>query len=177
MGGTGLARLSDGQRACLRLVFHHMSSKDIARELNISPHTVDQRIKVAMQHLGATSRVEAAKLLAAHEHADPYQSVVYHSSDIADPGHVVEGSGAPEQVERTSDIPEKMVGDGGRTTVQTPSSAPLPRRNPWPFPHTAGDVNTLSTTERLAWIAMISIGSALAFGMILAGMDALSRLV
>ena len=84
MAELGLSRLSDGQRACLRMVLQHMSSKDIARELKISPHTVDQRIRIAMGHLGATSRVEAAKLLAAHENTDPYQSFIYQPPDIVD---------------------------------------------------------------------------------------------
>ena len=47
----------------------------------------------------------------------------------------------------------------------------------WPFPLAEGDVNTLTVTERLGWIVVIAIGSALAFGMILAGLDALSRLI
>jgi DNA-binding CsgD family transcriptional regulator len=56
-------RLSEGQRECLRMVLLHMSSKDIARALDISPHTVDQRLKLAMKALGAPTRVEAARLL------------------------------------------------------------------------------------------------------------------
>jgi IS30 family transposase len=51
-----LAKISEGQRACLRMVLQHMSSKDIARALNISPHTVDQRLKLAMRTLGAATR-------------------------------------------------------------------------------------------------------------------------
>ncbi|MDB5686576.1 MAG: LuxR family transcriptional regulator, partial [Rhizorhabdus sp.] len=54
-----IAKLSEGQRACLRRVLMHMSSKDIARELDISPHTVDQRLRVAIQTLGAANRFEA----------------------------------------------------------------------------------------------------------------------
>lgn len=38
-----IAELTDSRRACLRLVYRHMSSKDIARGLGISPHTVDAR--------------------------------------------------------------------------------------------------------------------------------------
>ena len=44
-----IARLSKGQLDCLRLVDQHYSSKEIAGELNISPHTVDQRIRQALQ--------------------------------------------------------------------------------------------------------------------------------
>ena len=47
-----IARLSQGQLDCLRLVNEHLSSKEIAAELNISPHTVDQRIRQALHILG-----------------------------------------------------------------------------------------------------------------------------
>ena len=46
-----LGRLSQGQLDCLLLVDQHLSSKEIAAELNISPHTVDQRIRQALQIL------------------------------------------------------------------------------------------------------------------------------
>jgi DNA-binding NarL/FixJ family response regulator len=37
--------LTDAERDCLRLVFQHMTSKDIARQLGGSPHTVDMRLR------------------------------------------------------------------------------------------------------------------------------------
>ena len=46
-----VARLSRGQLDCLLLVDQHLSSKEIAAELHISPHTVDQRIRGALQTL------------------------------------------------------------------------------------------------------------------------------
>ncbi len=76
------ARLSEGQRDCLRLVLQHNSSKEIARALGISPHTVDQRLRQAMRVLDASSRVEAAKRLASLEGADRYQPLIYQPSDI-----------------------------------------------------------------------------------------------
>jgi len=78
------ARLSDGQRQCLRMVLRHMSSKEIARALDISPHTVDQRLRLAMTIVGASNRIEAARRLAAAEgEAPPYQPLTYQSSPIA----------------------------------------------------------------------------------------------
>jgi len=177
MGGSALAQLSDGQRACLRLVIQHMSSKDIARELNISPHTVDQRLKLAMHSLGARSRVEAAKLLAAHELSDPYQPLIHQSPDIAAPplpDDASEALGCGEP----SHIPAHVgVDQATARSVYGVSSDQPQARNMWPFPLAEGDVNTLTVTERLGWIVVIAIGSALAFGMILAGLDALSRLI
>ena len=43
-----VARLTPAQLDCLRLVDRLLSSKEIAAELHISPHTVDQRIRQAL---------------------------------------------------------------------------------------------------------------------------------
>ncbi|MEA3014799.1 MAG: hypothetical protein QOD42_3344 [Sphingomonadales bacterium] len=85
MESDRLARVNEAQCACLRLVLQHKSSKDIARALGISPHTVDQRIRLAMKALGAPSRVEAARILAAAEQGDGYQSLIYQAPDIDPP--------------------------------------------------------------------------------------------
>jgi hypothetical protein len=53
--------LRDIHKECLRLAGRHYSSKEIARMLGISKHTVDQRLRHATQKMGATSRFEAAR--------------------------------------------------------------------------------------------------------------------
>lgn len=99
---AALSQLTDGQRDCLRLVYNHMTSKDIARTLGVSPHTVDMRLRTAMKVLGVATRIDAARLLMQDEHgpdvmpalplsddsqtADPtYQPLIYGSSDMASP--------------------------------------------------------------------------------------------
>ena len=57
-----LAGLTAKQREVLDLLIEHKTSKEIARELGISPHTVDQRIQFAKEKLGAASRSEVALL-------------------------------------------------------------------------------------------------------------------
>ena len=59
-GIGGLGGLTDKQRQVLDLLIEHKTSKEIARLLGISPHTVDQRIFFAKEKLGAASRNEAA---------------------------------------------------------------------------------------------------------------------
>lgn len=81
--------LTEGQRDCLRLVFNHMKSKDIARVLDVSPHTVDMRLRTAMKTLGVTSRIEAARLLVQAESGgettpDLYQPLIYQAPDVAE---------------------------------------------------------------------------------------------
>jgi len=55
-----LDELTAKQRQVLDLLIQHKTSKEIARELGISPHTVDQRIQFAREKLGVQSRSEAA---------------------------------------------------------------------------------------------------------------------
>lgn len=64
-----LERLTEQQRACLRMVYLHMTSKEIAPRLGIEPGSVDQHIKAAMRTLGVGERRTAARLLAEHEGA------------------------------------------------------------------------------------------------------------
>jgi DNA-binding CsgD family transcriptional regulator len=77
-----VARLTAGQRACLDLVDDHATSKEIALRLNISRHTVDARLRQAIQTLGVTSRREAAIIWRAAASADGYQQFAYQPSQI-----------------------------------------------------------------------------------------------
>jgi DNA-binding CsgD family transcriptional regulator len=85
---ANITALTEGQRDCLRLVYNHMKSKDIARVLAVSPHTVDMRLRTAMRTLGVTSRIEAARLLVQEESGgettpDRYQPLIYQAPDVA----------------------------------------------------------------------------------------------
>ena len=62
-----IATLPEGQKACLRLVAQGMSSKEIAKQLDLTPQTVDTYLKAAMARLGASNRREAARMLLADE--------------------------------------------------------------------------------------------------------------
>src|SRR5215213_754001 len=75
-----VARLSQGQLDCLRLVDQHLSSKEIAAELHISSHTVDQRIRQALAILGVERRTQAARLVA--RYSGPYQRLIHQSPHI-----------------------------------------------------------------------------------------------
>ena len=64
-----LSALTPRERECLRLVYQHMTSKEIALRLGISKHTVDERVEKARRRLGAKDRYAAARALAAWEAA------------------------------------------------------------------------------------------------------------
>lgn len=70
MSKPSFAELTDGQKACLRLVDDNHTSKGIARILGITPFTVDQRLDATRLTLSATSRKDAAKIFAALEKGD-----------------------------------------------------------------------------------------------------------
>lgn len=193
------AQLSDGQRDCLRLVYDHMTSKDIARALEISPHTVDMRLRTAMKTLGVASRIHAARVLAEYERANPaYQPLIYQAPAVAEAADAVTvgspaSTASDEYATQHSDprfSPDFGPSAGG---PPRPAGAPLPLRDdttiawgrkgergyqtplagsvPW------GPRNTLTPGARLAWIAAIAIGSALGFGAILGALEALKNLL
>lgn len=75
-----VARLTDKQRDCMRLVVMRKSSKEIARELGIAKPTVDQRVANARQILGARNRDEAAIIFS--RGAQEYDRVIYDTARV-----------------------------------------------------------------------------------------------
>jgi len=191
-----VAQLTVGQRDCLRLVYRHMTSKDIARALDISPHTVDMRLRTAMRTLAVASRVDAARLFVESE-GEPhlYQSLIYQAPDIAEndgavtiasPASTTDNDFADQQFsprfrpdhEPPAGGPPRPAGaslsyDDAKTIDfrRRASDAEATELLPW------GRRNTLSSGARLAWIAGIAIGSALGFGAIVGALEALKNLL
>jgi DNA-binding CsgD family transcriptional regulator len=177
-----LARLTEQQRICLRHVYAHKTSKEIAPLLGIEPGSVDQHIKAAMRLLDVPDRRTAARLLAEHEGpaagpattpSSPVQPLVYQSPDIAprpDPammGPPIESgpqrfTGLSGHTMREEQAGFAFVRPGGAPTL------PLPIGNNRP-----SDLNWLM---RLVWIVAIAIGVAVAFGGLVSGVEALVRL-
>ena len=155
-----LARLSPGQLDCLRLVDQHLSSKEIAVELGISPHTVDQRIRGALQILGVERRAHAARLVA--RDLGPYQRLIHQSPHI-------EGSSDSDQFDaavgfqiRHADRAGKASGSGFNTEQKPGSNwSSLPFL---PFATRSHPRNEMSVATRLLWIVLIAIGSMFADG-------------
>ena len=165
-------KLSDGQLECLRLVSNHMSSKEIAAELDISPHTVDQRIRIALQTLGVARRTEAARMVAAVE--GPYQRLIHQSSHIPETGN-------PDQLEGVASTQIRHAGHAGSSgfgASQTEQDVTASRFSlPLPFATGSRPRNEMSIGARLLWIVLIAIGAAFAAGMYLAGLESLARLL
>ena len=171
-----LARLSRGQIECLLLVDQHHSSKEIAVRLGISPHTVDQRIRGALEKLGVDRRGEAARIVAAALSPDDeaYQRLIHQSPHI-DPTAI---SGLPDgavslQIRHAGRAGE--VDPPGVITEQRPVGIGSPLQ--LPFATRSHPSNEMSIVQRLLWIVLIAMGAAFSAGMYLAGLESLSRLI
>lgn len=67
----GLHALTDREKQALRLLLRGHDAKSIARELGLSVHTVNERLRDARRKVGAASSREAARRLAEAELEDP----------------------------------------------------------------------------------------------------------
>lgn len=180
MNPDSVSRLTAGHRACLRLVLEHKTSKQIAKDLGISHHTVDDRIKDAMRILGASSRVEAARLLAFADERSP-QGLGPQPSHLASVAPLTAGFTGTMKGDETGDWPKVLRED----RVEFDG---LPRRDigrpAWPVPAVGRRQNDLDFWQRIAWIGVIAIGAILsfvlllaAFGLLSAGLQILSSLI
>ena len=171
-----VSRLSQGQIECLLLVDQHHSSKEIALRLGISPHTVDQRIRGALEKLGVERRGEAARIVAAALSTDDpaYQRLI-HQSPYIDP---LPAAGHPVATVRTSIRHADRaggVGPSGHLTEQSPVGSGSPLQ--LPFATRSHPSNEMSVGLRLLWIVLIAIGATFSAGMYLAGLESLSRMI
>jgi DNA-binding CsgD family transcriptional regulator len=104
-----IAKLSQHHLEVLALVAEHKSSKEIARQLGISPDTVDQRLKRVKALTGVSGRAEAARLyrqtiqIGGNCGADIYGELVYQTPDLAGVGQVSDEAVSLGNEDRSSD--------------------------------------------------------------------------
>lgn len=67
----GLQALSEREKETLRLLLGGHDAKSVARELGLSVHTINERLREARRKLGVSSSREAARLLGESERATP----------------------------------------------------------------------------------------------------------
>lgn len=178
-------RLTKGQTDCLRLVARHLSSKEIALQLGISPHTVDQRIRGALQVLGVERRSQAARMLIEGDQPpkpdirpqpDPaisYQPLIHQPPYIAELDEIAHQSGAISYQIRHADRAEGTGDTGFETEQKSRSRFPLVL----PFATRSHPSNEMSVAQKLTWIVVIAIGTTFSAGMYLAGLESLSRMM
>lgn len=179
------ARLSRGQLEVLRLVNRHLSSKEIAAELGISSHTVDQRVRGAIRTLGVARRSEAARLVDDYEKAlgtgetAPAPSAETYQRLIHQPPHI---DAEPDQPQSEGAVSSQIrhadrTGGTGTVRLETEQSAYRTRSPLLPWSTSQQVRNTWGAGTKLAAIAGIAIISSFSAGMLLAGLESLSRLL
>ena len=165
------ARLTDSQRAYLRLVLAHRSSKEIAQQFEISAHTVDKRIKEAMRILGVRTRIEAARILSVAEALPERRALGPQTPDLA----LADVS--------TPDVQSAGGGGvgGGFVAYDERRMAGLRLQDgdglPLPLPLFARPSRKLTLWQRAGWMIGLIIALALATGILLSGLMAVSVLL
>lgn len=148
-----LRLLSAAQVETMRLVYEQQNSKQIARVMNVSPHTVDERVRKVLKKLEVSSRAEAAKLLAdsgVFVRVTPYQTA-YQSHGI----------GKEPPPADSDERRRRGIFDIGL-----------------PFPTESQPSNRHSSLERIIWPIIIAFLTILAFSglySILSGMSQVAR--
>lgn len=174
-------RLSRRHRECLRGVRDLKGSKEIADALGIEKSTVDKYLTEAVKVIGARNRREAALLLADHEagsiepsHSNNKEMLLEDDPDkmggdsarLSDPSAELPSAGPPDEV---------IVGASGNAG-DTPSRPRSPAI-PLPLRRKGQRDNDLTVGDRLIWIQAIILGIAIAFGMLMTGLQVLTGLI
>ena len=143
MDRTRVALLSDEQRAHLRLVREGLTSKEIAQRRGGSHHTVNAKIAVAVQMLGARDRDHAAEIVTVFE---PYERS-YEPPELAD----------------TAVLEAIVVTEEGAAHRAVPDL---------PVPIYRGQPNKLTFWQRVIWVLIIAATTALLVGGLISGITA-----
>ena len=174
---TRLAGLSEGQKAALALVAQYKSSKQIARTLGISPHTVDQRMKRVQVILGVGSRFEAARLFTAATADQPgttWGDLIYHPSDIP--------IDAPSTEAVASAVEGNQAADSAMTLHQAQAAyadgfVGWKNNRPWySVLLEAGQANELTLLARALCIGGIALFAVLSLAAVVSLAEGLSRI-
>ncbi|KKC25969.1 helix-turn-helix domain-containing protein [Sphingomonas sp. SRS2] len=177
MGHEAITKLTARQRDCLRLVLHHMQSKEIGRQLGISPMTVDNHFRSAIQTLGVANRLEAARLLEAYERnaaEAPSQRLTSQPQPVvsrveapimSSPAVVGDRQGDGVSALREDQVPYRTFRDAGIIDF------------PLPVPTRGKPRNDLTIAQRLFWIAILIFGMGLGAGALLSGFATLTNIL
>lgn len=109
-----LEGLTAKQREVLDLLIQHKTSKEISRTLGISPHTVDQRINLARNKLGLSSRSQVAQEY--RRLLQTYEQSVYQETHVEPPAVPMQTAGRGK-LDALLTLPQAELVIPGRTTL------------------------------------------------------------
>jgi DNA-binding CsgD family transcriptional regulator len=151
MDAEKIARLTDRQKDCLRLVGQGFTSKEIGRLLDLSPSTVDNHITTAVQALEATNRGEAARHLGGFETGSELrQKLPRQSGDLAD---------APKDAMLSTEAGADGWNPQGHQLFTLPPVGGKPN-----------DLDGTSRTLRILQVAVLAAATAIALTILIAGL-------
>jgi DNA-binding CsgD family transcriptional regulator len=150
-----ISLLSAAQIETLRHVFEHKNSKEIARIMDVSPHTVDERVRRVLKKLNVSNRIEAATVLARHgvfDQVTPYQPLTYQLIDLGEAASADEAEPGQGSIRRFFDIGS-------------------------PFPTASQPANRHGLMERIIWPILIAFATILAFSALYSILVGLGRVL
>ncbi|TZG25956.1 helix-turn-helix domain-containing protein [Sphingomonas montanisoli] len=181
MDQTGADNLTDRQKECLRLAARPMTSKEIARELGLSPRTVDWHLDRAVLVLGASGRFDAARRLVQSEDSPPRSMPSEPPYNLLGPSGPLAGPLEPAILERSerqrSQLDIRVSEMSETQAVYRAGPQHRIRRVPLPFATREEPENELSGMERMAWVLVLGVVELVAFGACLGGLTALNHLL
>ncbi|PZQ24170.1 MAG: LuxR family transcriptional regulator [Sphingopyxis macrogoltabida] len=150
-----ISLLSAAQIETLRHVFEHKNSKQIARIMGVSPHTVDERVRRVLKKLNVSNRIEAARILAIHgvfDNVTPYQPLTYQLIDLGGDDPPADAGAGQSSFRRVFDIGS-------------------------PFPTASQPANRHGLMERIIWPILIAVATILAFSALYSILVGLGRVL
>jgi DNA-binding CsgD family transcriptional regulator len=167
---TSIERLTARHRDCLQLVAMNHSTKEIAKKLSLSPNTVDGYISDAREILGASSRRDAARIFRTFSDEKSPQSLRGDFSRVSSSyGSRSTVMGGPKNDLRDA----ASLQDGTQ-----PAMVGMPSQDD-SFHWFRGkrEHNSLSSRQRIMWIAAASVAASFIFLAALNIIDTLARLL
>ena len=164
--------LSPKQLECVRLVSVG-PSKVIAQHAGLSHNTVDQRIKEAMRRLGATTRYEAAAIVADWDRQPPPQDLGSQTPGLAPWTRLDAFSPCPTRTGGTAGGADGNVLREERAEFGASSrqSRPLGTAFEWREARKARQ----TPAQRMKWMAGITLATCVALLVLLAVAESLNR--
>ncbi len=176
-----VTKLSDAQCDCLRLVAEHRSSKEIARLLMISSHTVDQRLKRAASILAVESRFEAARMFASYERENGFAQPVYERLVYQRPDLPLFNDSADIGVSANEQDP--LDGSVEGTSLHEAQASYFSMFEPQAKPRTLSSIlggarleNDLPTSWRIAAVLAIMVLGIIGFAILVSVVEGISRI-
>jgi DNA-binding CsgD family transcriptional regulator len=165
----GLHALTEREKHTLRLLLDGHDSKSIARELGLSVHTINERLRDARRKLGVSSSREAARVLLdgeprAHARALGDKPLGDKALGVSAPAEIPLEDRAPDQPVRAG---QRLAWLGGGMLVMSLMIAGLllvtlqgglPGRGADAPPLSLGETESAALGEARVWVALLDAG-------------------